>query len=256
MPGLITGLIVFGSIVVVYLLSGLRVVKQWERGIVLRFGRYAALYDPGLRFILPIIDRMIPVDLRIVALDVPKQDAITVDNVPVKVDAVVFFRVVEPVDAILRIRNYYTATSQISQTTLRSVVGKHSLDELLSAREQLNASLRETIDTETDSWGVEVSLVEIKDVSLPESMQRVIARQAEAEREKRAKIIHAAGELAAAENLAAAAKVIESSDVAIQLRFLQTLVEIAAEKNSTTVFPVPIDILKHFLRAPDTPPEG
>ncbi len=239
----------FFGFVILYLLGGIRIVKQWERGIVLRFGRYAGLYEPGLRFILPGIDRMLPVDLRIVALDVPKQEAITMDNVPVRVDAVVFFRVVEPVDAVLRIRNYYQATSQISQTTLRSVVGKHHLDQLLSEREEINAALQTIIDEETDSWGVEVMMVEVKDVSLPESMQRAIARQAEAEREKRAKIIHADGERAAAENLAAAARIISGNDVAIQLRFLQTLTEVAAEQNSTTIFPVPIDILKAFMPA-------
>ncbi|MBD3176747.1 MAG: slipin family protein [Armatimonadia bacterium] len=237
-----------------YFLGGIRIVKQWERGVVLRFGRFASLYDPGLRFILPGIDKLLPVDLRIVALDVPKQEAITYDNVPVRVDAVVFFRVVEPVDAVLRIRNYYQATSQISQTTLRSVVGKHQLDQLLSEREQVNAALQEIIDEETDSWGVEVMTVEVKDVSLPESMQRAIARQAEAEREKRAKIIHADGERAAAENLAEASRIISENDVAIQLRFLQTLTEVAAEQNSTTIFPVPIDILKAFMdAAPGTP---
>lgn len=236
-----------GGLLFIYVLSGIRVVKQWERGVVLRFGRYAALLDPGLRWIIPGVDRLIPVDTRIVALDVPKQEAITRDNVPVKVDAVVFFRVTEPVDAVLRIRNYFTATSQLSQTTLRSVVGKHHLDELLAEREKINSSLRQFIDTETDPWGVEVSLVEVKDVALPEQMQRAIARQAEAEREKRAKIIHAEGERAAAEQLAEAAHIIGTTDVAVQLRYLQTLVEVAAERNSTTIFPVPIDILKSFM---------
>ncbi len=231
---------------VIWFLSGIRVVKQWERGVVLRFGRYAKLLEPGLRWLIPGVDRMIPVDLRIVALDVPKQEAITNDNVPVRVDAVVFFRVVEPVDAVLRIRNYYAATSQISQTTLRSIVGKHQLDEILAEREQVNAAMRQIIDAETDPWGVEVSLVEVKDVSLPETMQRAIARQAEAEREKRAKIIHAEGEYAASEQLAAAAEVIGRTDVALQLRYLQTLSEIATENNSTTIFPVPVDMLRAF----------
>ncbi len=235
---------------VIWFLSGLRVVKQYERAIILRFGRLAGhTIEPGLRWVIPAIDRLIKVDMRIIALDVPKQAAITRDNVPVSVDAVLFFQVVEPAAAILKIRNYYQATSQLSQTTLRSIVGKHHLDELLAERETINAALKTIIDHETDTWGVKVHLVEVKDVSLPDSMQRAIARQAEAEREKRAKIIHAEGEFEASQRLADAAGVIGSQPVAIQLRYLQTLVEVATEHNSTTIFPVPVDLIQAFVGA-------
>ncbi len=251
--GLVVGFVCF---VLFLTLFGFRIVTQYERGIVLRFGRLSGdTREPGLRWIIPGVDRMIKVDLRIISLDVPKQDAITRDNVPVKVDAVVFFKVVEPIAAVIKIRQFYSATSQLSQTLLRAIVGKHTLDELLTARERINSALRELLDKETDSWGVKVDLVEVKDVALPESMQRAIARQAEAEREKRAKIIHAEGEFEASRQLSEAAEVIAKEPVTIQLRYLQTLVEIASERNSTILFPVPVDIVS-FLMNGRTDPGG
>lgn len=244
---LVIGLV---CVVVFLALFGLRIISQYERGIVLRFGKLLGeIREPGLRWIIPAVDRMIKVDLRIISLDVPKQDAITRDNVPVKVDAVVFFKVVEPIAAIIKIRQFYSATSQLSQTLLRAIVGKHTLDELLTNREQINLSLREVLDKETDTWGVKVDLVEVKDVALPESMQRAIAKQAEAEREKRAKIIHAEGEFEASRQLSEAAQVIAREPVTIQLRYLQTLVEIASERNSTILFPVPIDLISFLMEA-------
>lgn len=235
-------------LVLIVALFGFRVVAQYERGIVLRFGRlHGAPREPGLCWIIPAVDVMTKVDLRVIALDVPKQEAMTVDNVPVRVDAVVFFKVVEPVAAIVKVRQFYNATSQLSQTALRAIVGKHPLDDLLSERERINESMREVLDRETDAWGVKVDLVEVKDVALPETMQRAIARQAEAEREKRAKIIHAEGEFEASKQLSGAAAVIAEQPIALQLRYLQTLVEVAAEKNSTILFPVPIDVMGFLM---------
>jgi regulator of protease activity HflC (stomatin/prohibitin superfamily) len=227
--------------------SSIKVLREYERGVVFRFGRLSATRGPGIFLIIPFVDKMIKVDLRTVTLDVPPQDIITKDNVPVKVNAVAYFRVMDPEKSVISIENYRVATSQISQTTLRSVLGQAELDDLLSARDKLNKELQIIIDEQTDPWGVKVSIVEIKDVELPQTIQRAFARQAEAERERRAKIINAEGELQASEKLSAAAEVLTKFPASIQLRFLQTLKEIAAEQNSTIVFPVPIDLLQAFL---------
>jgi regulator of protease activity HflC (stomatin/prohibitin superfamily) len=232
------------AVVVLYLFSSIKILAEYERGVIFRLGKL--LPDPkgpGLILVFSPIDRLVRVSLRTIVLDVPPQDVITRDNVSVKVNAVVFFRVMEPRKAIVEVENFHYATSQLAQTTLRSVLGQVELDDLLSARERLNLQLQHILDQHTDPWGIKVSAVEVKHVDLPPDMQRAIARQAEAEREKRAKIIHAAGELEASEKLAGAAKVIATEPVAITLRYLQTLTEIAAEKNSTIVFPLPIELL-------------
>lgn len=225
-----------------------RVVSEYERGVIFRLGRLIGAKGPGLFFIIPFIDRMVKVDLRVVTMDVPSQDVITKDNVTVRVNAVVYFRVVNPTDVVVKVLDHIKATSQISQTTLRNVLGQSELDELLSKREQLNQTLQEIIDEHTDPWGVKVSTVEIKDVELPETMRRSMARQAEAERERRAKVIHADGEFQASARLADAANVIAREPVTLQLRYLQTLTEIATEKSSTIVFPLPIDMLNAFTK--------
>ena len=226
------------------LASAVKIVQEYERGVIFRLGRLVGAKGPGLFFILPIIDRMLKVDLRVVTLDVPSQEAITRDNVTVKVNAVVFFRVVDPSDAIVQVEDYKRATWNIAQTTLRNVLGQSELDELLSNREQINHKLQQIIDETTEPWGVKVSIVEVKDVELPQSMQRAMARQAEAEREKRAKIVHAHGEFEAAQTLSDAAQLMAQNPVSIQLRYLQTLTEISVEKNSTIIFPVPVNILE------------
>lgn len=229
------------------LASAVRILKEYERGVVFRLGRVIAVRGPGLILLVPMIDRMQTVSLRTLVMDVPPQDVITRDNVTVKVNAVIYFRVVDPNRAVIEVENYLFATSQVSQTTLRSVLGESELDGLLSERERLNADLQQIIDSRTDPWGIKVSAVEVKDVGLPEEMRRAMARQAEAERERRAKIIAAEGEYQAAEKLGQAAQIIEKYPVALQLRYLQTLAEIATENNSTTIFPVPIDFLKAFM---------
>ncbi len=234
-------------VLVVILISAVRVVPEYERGVIFRLGRLVGAKGPGLFFIIPVVDRMVKVSLRTIVLDVPVQEVITKDNVPVSVNAVCYFRVMDPSKAIVEVENYAMATSQVSQTTLRGVVGQAELDEVLSEREKLNSKLQTIIDKATDPWGIKVSMVEVKDVQLPEKMQRTIAAQAEAERDKRAKIINAEGEFLAAEKLAAAADIIGRNPVGIQLRFLRTLTEIAAENNSTTIFPVPIDLLSTFM---------
>ncbi len=231
-------------IVVIVLLNAVRVVKEYERGVIFRLGRLVGARGPGIFFLIPGIEKMDKIDLRVITLDVPSQEVITKDNVPVKVNAVCYFRVMDPERAIVEIEDFVMATSQISQTTLRSVVGQADLDEVLSSRDKINTELQKIIDQATDPWGIKVSRVEIKDVQLPADMQRAIARQAEAERDRRAKIIHAEGEFQASVKLTEAAKIIDQSPSAIQLRYLQTLTEIATENNSVTVFPVPIDILK------------
>ncbi len=231
-------------IVVIGFLNAVRIVKEYERGVIFRLGRLVGARGPGLFFIWPGIEKMEKIDLRVITLDVPSQEVITKDNVPVKVNAVCYFRVMNPEKAIVEIENFVMATSQISQTTLRSVVGQADLDEVLSSRDKINTELQKIIDQATDPWGIKVSRVEIKDVQLPADMQRAIARQAEAERDRRAKVIHAQGEFEASVKLTEAAKIIDQSPSAIQLRYLQTLTEIATENNSVTVFPVPIDILK------------
>ena len=229
--------------------SAIKVVQEYERGVVFRLGRLVGARGPGLFVIIPFVDRMMKVDLRTVTMDVPAQEVITRDNVTVKVNAVVYFRVVNPESAVVKVLDYIRATSQIAQTTLRSVLGQSELDELLAQREAINLRLQRIIDEQTEPWGVKVSIVEVKDVELPDSMQRAMARQAEAEREKRAKIIHAEGELQASEKLTQAATVIASEPVSLQLRYLQALTEIASEKNSTIVFPLPIDLIAQFLAA-------
>ena len=234
-------------LLMILLPSSVKILREYERGVVFRFGRLSATRGPGIFLIIPFADKMIKVDLRTVTLDVPPQDIITKDNVPVKVNAVAYFRVMDPEKSVISIENYRVATSQISQTTLRSVLGQAELDELLSARDKLNKELQIIIDEQTDPWGVKVSIVEIKDVELPQTIQRAFARQAEAERERRAKIINAEGELQASEKLSAAAEILTKFPASIQLRFLQTLKEIASEQNSTIVFPVPIDLVQSFI---------
>lgn len=234
-------------LIIYFLSSAIKILKEYERGVVFRLGRIIPLKGPGLVIIWPIIDRLVKVSLRTVTMDVPSQDVITKDNISVKVNAVVYFRPVDPIKAITEVEDFYYATSQIAQTTLRSILGQSSLDDLLMKREDLNAELQKVIDFQTEPWGIKVTTVEVKNVDLPAEMQRVIAKQAEAEREKRAKIIHAEGELQAAEKLADAARIIASEPMALQLRYLQTLVEVSAEKNSTTIFPIPIDLIKPFL---------
>ena len=229
--------------------SAVRILYEYERGVVFRLGRFAMVKGPGLRFIIPVVDRIVKVSLRTVAMDVPPQDVITKDNVSVKVNAVLYFRVLQPEKALIEVENYLYATSQLAQTSLRSVLGQAELDELLSHRDRINQQLQVILDRQTDPWGVKVSNVEIKHVDLPQEMQRAMARQAEAERERRSKIIHAEGEFQASQKLADAAGVISKESGALQLRFLQTLTEIATEKNSTIIFPLPLDLFKPFLDA-------
>ena len=253
---MLTPLAILPLIVVLYLISSIKILAEYERGVIFRLGKLLPEpKGPGLIFVFAPIDRMVRVGLRTVVLDVPPQDVITRDNVSVKVNAVVYFRVMDALKAIVEVENYNYATSQLSQTTLRSVLGQVDLDDLLSRREHLNQELQQILDQRTDPWGVKVSAVEVKHVDLPENMQRAMARQAEAEREKRAKIIHAAGELEASEKLSQAAGVIATEPVAITLRYLQTLTEIAAEKNSTIIFPLPIEMLNLLqqvtAKAPD-----
>ena len=230
--------------------SAIRVLREYERGVVFRLGRLAGVRGPGLIILVPIIDKMVKVSLRVVTMEVAPQDIITRDNVSVKVNAVVYFRVMDPRKAIVEVESYHYATSQLAQTTLRSVLGQVELDDLLSERERLNQQLQQILDLHTDPWGIKVSAVEVKHVDLPPDMQRAMARQAEAEREKRAKIIHAQGELQAATALSEAAQIIDRQPATLQLRYLQTLTEIANEKNSTIVFPLPIDLIKMFLPKP------
>ncbi len=241
--------IIIGVIVVVILIlipMAVKIVTEYERGVVFRLGRLVGARGPGLFLIIPFIDRMVKVDLRVVTMDVPSQEVITKDNVTVRVNAVVYFRVVDPESSVVKVLDHIRATSQISQTTLRNILGQSELDELLMQREKLNQALQKIIDEHTDPWGVKVSTVEIKEVELAEEMKRSMAAQAEAERERRAKIIHAEGELQASEKLAQAAHIIGQEPSAIQLRFLSTLSEIASEKNSTIIFPLPIEFLKAF----------
>ncbi len=246
----------FGAIIIVLVIfaaiiigNAVRILREYERGVVFRLGRLVGLKGPGLIFLIPIVDKMVKVSLRTVVLDVPPQDVITKDNVSIKVNAVVYFRVLDPNRAIVEVENYLFATSQLSQTTLRSILGQSELDELLSERDKINAELAKMIDNQTEPWGIKVSNVEVKHIDLPVEMQRAMARQAEAERERRAKVIHAEGEYQAAQRLSDAAVVIEDHPMALQLRYLQTLTEVASEKNSTTIFPIPIDLIAPFLKA-------
>ena len=246
MPAIIAvvGVILLGLLLVT---SSVKIVQEYERGVIFRLGRLVGARGPGLFLLIPGAERMNKVDLRIVTLEVPAQEAITRDNVTVKVNAVVYFRVVDPEEAVVKVLDYVRATSLIGQTTLRSILGQSDLDHLLSERDKINAELQQVIDTQTSAWGVKVTSVEVRDLELPQTMQRAMARQAEAEREKRAKVIHAEGEFTASQQLANAAAVIGSQPATLQLRYLQTLTEIAAEKNSTIVFPLPLDLLQGFF---------
>jgi regulator of protease activity HflC (stomatin/prohibitin superfamily) len=237
-------------LVIIFLFMAIKVLNEYERGVIFRLGRVIDHKGPGIILLIPIIDRMVRVGLRTVALDVPPQDVITRDNVSVKVSAVIYFRVIEPTKAVIDVENYLYATSQLAQTTLRSVCGQSELDELLAERDKINLQIQEILDRQTEPWGVKVSMVEVKHIDLPLEMQRAIARQAEAERERRAKVINAEGEYQAATRLSEAAVIIAKEPTALQLRFLQTLVEVSAEKNSTIIFPIPMDLLEPFLRKP------
>jgi regulator of protease activity HflC (stomatin/prohibitin superfamily) len=239
-------------VIVILLLNGVRVLREYERGVIFRLGRVTTAliggHGPGLIILLPFIDKMVKVSLRMVTMDVPPQDVITRDNVTVKVNAIIYFRVVDPQRAILEVEDYLYATSQIAQTTLRSVLGQSQLDDLLAKREEVNGVLQRIIDQQTEPWGIKVATVEVKNVDLPQEMIRAIARQAEAERERRAKVIHALGEFEAAQKLSEAADIVSVNPTTLQLRFLQTLTEISSEKNSTIIFPVPIDLLTHLVK--------
>jgi regulator of protease activity HflC (stomatin/prohibitin superfamily) len=242
---------ILAFLVLLFLVSAIKVAREYERGIVFRLGRLLPEpKGPGLFILIPIVDRMVKVDLRTITLAIPPQEVITKDNVPVRVNAVAYFRIVEPKSAIVQVENFMAATSQIAQTTLRSVLGQHVLDELLSEREKINAILQGIIDEATSPWGVKVSIVEVKDVEIPSGMQRAMARQAEAERERRAKVINAEGEFQASERLKDAALVIEEHPIALQLRYLQTLLEIGSANASTIVFPAPIELIRPFLAGP------
>ena len=244
--------------VLMILSSSIRILREYERGVIFRLGRLIGgdgLKGPGLILLIPVIDKMVKVSLRTVVLDVPPQDIITSDNVSIKVNAVVYFRVIEPQKAIVQVENFLAATSQISQTTLRSVLGQSELDDLLSQREKINHKLQQIIDSQTEPWGVKVSNVEVKQIDLPQEMQRAMAKQAEAERERRSKVIAAEGEFQASQRLSDAAKILSENSSALTLRYLQTLREIATENNSTTIFPVPIDILKPFMTTIDKKPD-
>jgi regulator of protease activity HflC (stomatin/prohibitin superfamily) len=240
------GVIAAVVFLVIIFMAAVKVVQEYERGVIFRLGRLQGAKGPGLFFIIPLVDRLVKVDLRVVTLDIPSQEAITRDNVTVRVNAVAYFRVIDPSDAIVQVEDYNRATWQISQTSLRSVLGQSDLDELLIHRDQINQKLQQIIDEATEPWGIKVSIVEVKDVELPDTMKRAMARQAEAEREKRAKVIHAEGEYNAAQQLQEAATVISQEPAALQLRYLQTLTEIAVEKNSTIIFPIPIEFLEAF----------
>ena len=242
----------FGIIVVILIISGIKIMKEYQRAVIFRLGRMVAARGPGIIYVIPLIEKMIRVDLRTVTMDIPPQDVITRDNVSVKVSAVLYFRVLDPSRAIREVENYLFATSQLAQVTLRSVCGQGELDELLAERDKINARIQTILDAQTDPWGIKVVLVELKHIDLPQEMQRAMAKQAEAERERRAKVIHAEGEFQASQKLADAAEIIAKHPMALHLRFLQSLVEVSAEKNSTIIFPVPIDLLAPFLKKSET----
>jgi regulator of protease activity HflC (stomatin/prohibitin superfamily) len=246
------GFFTFAIIVIVIIISGVKILKEYERAVVFRLGRMVGSRGPGITYVIPGIEKMVKMDLRTVTMDIPPQDVITRDNVSVKVNAVLYFRVLEPTRAVIEVENYLFATSQLAQVTLRSVCGQAELDELLAERERINSRIQEILDQQTDPWGIKVVLVELKHIDLPQEMQRAMAKQAEAERERRAKVIHAEGEFQASQKLADAAEVIGKQPMALQLRFLQSLVEVASEKNSTTIFPVPIDLLAPFIKKDNT----
>jgi len=237
-------MVVLIVLVIFILPQSIRILREYERGVIFRLGKLQGAKGPGLIFLIPVVDKMVKMDLRVVTIDVPKQEIMTKDNVPATVDAVIYFRVVDPNAAVVKVENFWKATSLISQTTLRSVLGQSPLDDLLSQRDTINLKLQEIIDKQTDPWGIKVTAVEVREVSLPESMKRAMAKQAEAEREKRAKVIHAEGELAASAALGEAANIVAQNPVTLQLRYLQTLGEIATERNSTIIFPLPIDMLQ------------
>ena len=246
-----------GPVVVILILlaifilpQALRILREYERGVIFRLGKLLGAKGPGLIFLIPVVDRMVKMDLRVVTIDVAKQEVMTRDNVPATVDAVVYFRVVDPVSAVVKVENFWKATSLIAQTTLRSVLGQAPLDDLLSQRDVINQKLQEIIDRQTEPWGVKVTAVEVKDVALPDSMKRAMAKQAEAERERRAKIVNAEGEFQAAEKMVQAAALISAEPIALQLRFLQTMREISSEHNTTTFLPVPIDLFSPFMKGP------
>lgn len=255
LPEIPIGIIVGVVVLLFIIFNSFRILNEYERAVVFRLGRVTKAligqYGPGLIVIIPLVDKVVKVSLRTVTMDVPPQDVITRDNVSVKVNAVIYFRVMDPVKAIIEVENYLYATSQLAQTTLRSVCGQAELDELLAEREKINKNLQGILDRQTDPWGIKVTHVEVKGIDLPEEMKRAMAKQAEAEREKRAKIIHAEGEFSAAQKILEAANLISQNPTALQLRYLQTLTEVAAEKNSTTIFPIPIDLLEPFLRKKD-----
>ena len=240
-------LIVLVVLVVMFLASAIRILNEYERGVIFRLGRVIDMKGPGIIILIPVVDRMVKVDMRTITMDIPPQDVITRDNVSIKVNAVVYFRVVDANSAVIEVENYLYATSQLAQTTLRSVCGQFELDEILSEREKINLTLQEILDRSTDPWGIKVSLVEVKHIDLPEEMKRAIAKQAEAERERRAKVINADGEFQAAQKLIEAAALMETQPMSLQLRYLQTLNQIATENNSTILFPIPIDLIKPFL---------
>jgi len=238
-------------LIIMFLASAIKILREYERGVIFRLGRVIKTKGPGVIILIPVIDRMVKVSLRLVTMDVPSQDVITKDNVSVKVNAVVYFRVMDPTKAVIEVENYLFATSQLAQTTLRSVCGQMELDELLSERDKINTRLQTILDHHTDPWGIKVTTVEVKHIDLPQEMQRAMARQAEAERERRAKVINAEGEFQAANRLAEAASIIEKYPEALQLRYLQTLREISSESNSTTFFPIPIELFKPFIKKED-----
>ncbi len=247
---IIANLQIYLGILIIFLLilsQAVKILREYERGVIFRLGRLVGAKGPGLILLIPIVDRIVKISLRIITMDVPAQEVITKDTVPVKVNAVIYFRVVNPENAIVEIQNFVNATSQIAQTTLRSVLGQMELDEMLSKREKINQTLQKIVDEHTGPWGIKVTAVETKDIELPEGMKRAMAKQAEAERERRAKIIHAEGEYQASEKLVKAADRIAKEPIALTLRYLQTLTEVATEKNSTTLFPIPIDLIKPFL---------
>ncbi len=241
-------MIIFIIIIALFLYSAIKILQEYERGVVFMLGRFWKVKGPGLIILIPLIQRMVKVSLRMIVLDIPPQDIITRDNVSVKVNAVVYFRVIDPQRAIIDVEDFFYATSQLAQTTLRSVLGQAELDELLAGRDRINHELQQILDRQTDPWGIKVATVEVKHVDLPQEMQRAMAKQAEAERERRAKIIHAEGEFQAAQKLSDAAEIISTNPATLQLRFLQTLTEVAVDKNSTVVFPVPLDLITPFLK--------
>ena len=254
LPKLISWAVPLIILAIIILPQAIRILREYERGVIFRLGKLLGAKGPGLIFLIPIVDRMVRMDLRVVTIDVPRQEVMTHDNVPVSVDAVLYFRIIDPQAAVVKVENFLKATSLIAQTTLRSVLGQAELDELLAHREKINQTLQEIIDRQTDPWGIKVTAVEVKDVALPDTMKRAMAKQAEAERERRAKVVNAEGEFQAAEKMVLAAAMMSREPIALQLRFLQTLREIASEHNTTTFLPVPIDIFAPLIKKSEPPP--